>query len=162
MNLNQHSTDHRYDNGAWNSKKSIEGSRKEEWKKNYRCPPINFSEIAEEDSVNASSRTASPYNKHTFEPNEITGRSTTNTHQKSKVDFSNFSPSTADILATSFADDIREMCSKMNISSIGGSTAGIVHSPKQLMDISGTFSFSKNASLPGEKFVPSDEVSCFW
>lgn len=149
----------------------------DEWQERRPKAVINFSDIIEDKTIDGRMANFTPTpakndNKYTFEPIEMTGRSTTCTQaQIEQATSGTHSPSVAEILASSFATDIRDLCTSMqninkndmrnslsirNVQNLDNSRPdGIGNSKRGFLAVSHT---GDQASFASDEFVPAEQV----
>lgn len=144
---------------------------------------INFSDIIEDKTIDGrmASMTPAPTpvadskrsSKYTFEPIEMTGRSTTCVQAKknqSENIIGSQLPSVQQILASSFAHDIRDLCTSFNginqfdgrgscstpNTSLGNGDHGIGRSNRGFLSVR----VDDQESFASDEFIPAEEVRC--
>lgn len=119
---------------------------------------INFSDIIEDKTIDGRfvdmtpATTPAPINKFTFEPIEMTGRSTTCVQaQKYHSDMAttSHSPSVEQILASSFANDVRDLCTSF-------SDMKKFDNSRRASRLNET---DEQPSFASDEFIPSEQVS---
>lgn len=141
------------------------------WEKYRPNMAINFSDVIEDKTISDTSEAS----KSTFEPNEITGRSTswvsTDAKYRSQSEIDVNALSVDDILGSSFVDNIRHMSQNKHMHTNGSLSMGIPHkysSAASLMPESLNWNQSvasgigvsaqTSESMKSERFRPFDEV----
>lgn len=137
---------------------------------------INLSDIIQEQTIDGRMATFTPLptpqptpqqhkrdSAYSFEPTEMTGRSTTNVQAVRRITsqpaVGNNSPSVEQILATSFSHDIRDLCTSFqsdkpstNVNKF--STLGDSDRRRFTSD-----DFGDQVSFKSDEFVPADQVN---
>lgn len=138
------------------------------WEKYRPNVGINFSDVIEDKTIYDTSQAS----KSTFEPNEITGRSTswvsTDSKYRAQSEIDVNALSVDDILGSSFVENIRHMSQNKHIQTNGSLSIGIPHKYTSTTSLAcdnlnwNQSVASSNAqvseSMKSEQFRPFDEV----